>query len=170
MNKTTHLLIHHTEVDSKISQFPAVERYHKSKGFPISSLGFHVGYHYMIDTKGRVIKARLDSDEGAHTLLGWNQKSIGICLDGNFNEHPPTKEALISLRILIKDYNLPYLLHRDADTNRTCPGFYFTKELLETAIPRIPSPEEYQKQAEIKRQLSFIQILINALISFISKK
>lgn len=65
-----------------------------------SSLGFYVGYHYLIEKTGAIRQARADDDEGAHTI-GQNLKSIGICLAGNFDVDVPTMAQVESLGALL---------------------------------------------------------------------
>ena len=130
MNKPEVTIIHHTAVGGNSHQFNAVNSYHRSKGFPKSSLGYYVGYHYMIGKDGNIAQARLHSDIGAHTV-GWNDRSIGICLSGNFNYERPTQRQLEALRGLVKRLGLPADLHKFRQINRTCPGDNFTLDLLD---------------------------------------
>ena len=63
--------------------------------------------------------------KGAHTLYE-NGKSIGICLDGNFEEDSISKEQLESLinigTSLVIKYNLEDVVgHRDCNETK-CPG------------------------------------------------
>ena len=157
MNKPTHLIIHHSGVQTPYSQFNAIDNYHKSVGNTRSSLGFYIGYHKHIAPNGYVTTARADSDDGEHTLLGWNRKSIGVCLDGDFNKGVPTQAQLTALRALIKQYSLPYMFHKEADTRRTCAGVYFTKELLDVKPQLIPSGETDKAKA-LQRHYRAVQI------------
>jgi len=130
--------------------------------FPKSGLGFWVGYHKMIDRYGRIYTARLDETIGSHTLNGWNTKSIGICLDGNFNIEAPTQAQLMSLRSLIKQYRLPYKFHWELDGRRTCAGFYFTHALLKVDY-KLETLGEKNKCEQIKEQLSITRRLLKKL-------
>ena len=131
INNPTHIILHHTSVSSANPQFNAVNNYHKSLNFPESSLGFNVGYHKFFERDGTVIIARAKTDEGAHTLKGWNRKSLGYCLAGNFDVESPTDAQIDSVRNEMEKDGLPFLLHREADTDRTCPGRYFSRDLVE---------------------------------------
>ena len=167
MNNAKTIIIHHSNVDKPLSQFPAIERYHKSLGFPLSSMGFFTGYHRLIDKEGRIITARADKDTGAHSI-GWNNKSIGICLMGDFNRFVPTKPQLNSLREIIKGYNLPYLFHHEAQVNRTCAGFYFTRDLIDKK-PQTEPLVEVDKKRAIQRQIWSIQAILNRIRVMITK-
>lgn len=123
----TRIIWHHSADDSEKPQLQKIEEYHASRGFPISSLGRHVGYHYLVEQNGDVIQCRKEDEIGAHDH-GENINSIGICLAGNFSIRYPSKEALraaVHLLWQIKQrHNIPITRiepHRwDDDTE--CPG------------------------------------------------
>lgn len=101
MSRTiTKIIVHHTADASGASQFDKVDRYHESRGFPKSKLGYFVGYHYFIERDGKVKQARLDSEVGAHDK-GENYESIGIGLAGNFDEEFPTNAQIDALQKLL---------------------------------------------------------------------
>lgn len=164
-NKATHIIIHHTSVNSDKSQFQAVNNYHKSLGFPQSpSSLLYIGYHWFLERDGTTIRAKKDKDEGAHTLGGWNKKSIGVCLAGDFSLETPSEAQIASLRVLIHEYNLPYLLHSEAQSNRTCPQF--TKEELVYWLKTGRDEEDLAKCEAINKEL---RTTIDIIIQWISK-
>ena len=166
-NYPEKIILHHSGVDSSGNQLTAINRYHKSRGFPLSELGWYVGYHELIEKDGRIIKTRESYEEGAHTLNDWNRKSIGICLIGNFHVHAPTQAQLVALQGLIDKYNLPYIFHKDADERRTCAGRYLTRDLVESK--REPDPIlEIEKREELKKYLSLLQRLVAQLQKLLS--
>lgn len=177
-NFPTHVIVHHTAVSSTSPQFDAVDNYHKSLDFPKSSLGYYMGYQYFIERTGEVKIARKDSDEGAHTLNGWNRKSIGICLAGNFDTETPTDAQIVALRALIKRYDYPFLLHREADTRRTCPGRFFSRDLLlitqvddidqQKAIALKQEVDKLRKEnSRLKKTIDFLN---NFIVKYILRK
>ena len=98
-----------------------VDAWHKAKGWD------GIGYNWFIEKSGLVKKGRDENKIGAHTI-GYNDKSIGICLAGNFDATLPTKEQTESLRKLLKEkmtqYNVPLeniVPHRKF-ANKTCYG------------------------------------------------
>jgi len=100
-NIPIQIIVHHTAAVAPIPQFEAINEWHKARKFPISSLGFYVGYHYVIEKDGTVQQARKDNEEGAHTY-GQNFNSIGICLVGDFDFEWPTHEQIVSVGALIE--------------------------------------------------------------------
>jgi len=172
-NKPEAVIIHHTAVKSSSPQLHAVDRYHKNQGFPKSSILYYVGYHWFIEKDGTTTRTRKDNDEGAHTLGGWNTKSIGICLAGDFNEERPTPQQIVSLNNLIDNYkNLGITdvkLHREAQLNRTCPGNNFTRDYIENVNMEEDSTKCEALKKEIKKQQDTINWLKDILAKLIRK-
>lgn len=125
--KPARVIWHHSADDSDKAQLQKVEAYHTERGFPVSSLGYHVGYHYFIEQSGDVIQCRREDEIGAHDQ-GENVNSLGICLAGNFSLRYPSKEQLRAATQLLwnitRRHNIPITRiepHRwDDDTE--CPG------------------------------------------------
>ena len=134
VNRPQYLIVHHVGgtdanplLDTSNQSFETVNAYHKIAFDFKSSLGYYIGYHYYISKNGILRQGRLDTDEGAHTL-GYNNKSIGICLAGNFDAKLPTPEQTSALKILLEkkksQYNIPsqnIVAHR-MFANKTCFG------------------------------------------------
>jgi len=117
------LIVHHTAVsrDDNPEQFDAVKNYHISKGWG------DIGYHYFIEPDGEIKNGREDHVTGAHTI-GYNDKSLGICLTGNFDQEDPTIGQMDSLRRLLNELMVEYKVVRDnivphrKFANKTCYG------------------------------------------------
>lgn len=134
MNNPKYIIVHHTGgtdtnplQDSSGFTFDQCNEQHKKSFNMISTLGYYVGYHYYISKDGTVKQARLDIDEGAHTI-GYNSQSIGICLAGNFDATLPTDAQVKSLTTLLQQkatqYNVPLeniIPHRHF-AKKTCYG------------------------------------------------
>ena len=93
-----------------------------------------IGYHYLIDARGRIFEGRPISWQGAHAGDSLqNRRNIGICLLGNFNKHNPTRESERALRGLLEDlrgiHDIPrkkVFVHSEF-TNTECPGRHLTE-------------------------------------------
>lgn len=112
-NHPEYLIIHHTGgtdkyplMDTSNHTAQIVEGWHLSKGWD------GIGYHYFIEADGDVWYGRPEHRNGAHAI-GYNTKSIGICLAGNFDATLPTKEQEESLRILLLDLSEEYGISKD---------------------------------------------------------
>ena len=134
--KPQYIIIHHSWTEDGISlDTPAIKRYHTK------TLGWSdIGYHYLLEKyfgEWQILKGRMDTDIGAHTK-GFNDKSIGICLVGNFDSHPPDNAALTLLARLVRSlqeiHDIPIknvIGHRESYTLlgqpviKTCPGEKF---------------------------------------------
>ena len=100
LNKPNKIIVHHTAASSPDPQFAAIDSWHKDRDFPRSSLGYYVGYHYVIERDGQLKTARAEWEEGAHTV-GQNTQSIGVCLVGNFDNEDPTAQQKATLGDLL---------------------------------------------------------------------
>ena len=121
------IIWHHSADVSSDPQFEKIDRYHKKQSFPKSSMGYFVGYHYLIEYDGTIKQARAESEIGAHDA-GENPNSLGICLTGDFNILMPTEAQAISAALLVGQirsrWNIPVTRiepHRWDDTT-DCPG------------------------------------------------
>lgn len=113
LNTPEFLIVHHTGgtkknplLDTSHHTFEIIDEYHKSLGWE----GF--GYHYFIDKAGALKAGRAENYHGAHTK-GYNTRSIGICLAGNFDFSLPTAEQIATLKILLRDLRVKYLIPRE---------------------------------------------------------
>jgi len=92
-----------------------------------------IGYHYLIDARGRIFEGRPITWQGAHAgNNSKNRRNIGICLLGNFNKHTPTLQSERALRGLLGDlgrvHDIPrskIFVHSEF-TNTECPGRHLT--------------------------------------------
>lgn len=156
-------------------QFNAVNEYHKSEGFPLSSLGYFVGYQRMI-TGGKNYQARVDSEMGAHTNqvengVSINCLSLGICFGGDGDiEYPQAADYdLLQKQIWAWQdmYGIPndrVKYHRFFNTAKTCPGSLlgddWMKHLLDRAPIAKPADQEAKQVAILTQQISWLQQLI----------
>jgi hypothetical protein len=117
------IVIHHSASGSN-TPISEIDRWHKQREFPKSTLGFYVGYHYVILSSGQVIQTRRDIEIGAHSPP--NDGAIGVCVVGNFELSEPTKDQITSLVKVVdelkKVYNITEVWgHKDRNST-ACPG------------------------------------------------
>jgi len=119
-NVPTCIVVHNA--DAKICSVQEVHQWHLGNGWT------GIGYHYFIRKDGSIYRGRPEWAQGAHAL-GYNTKSIGICLEGKFMVEVPTQEQLNSLKDLITDIRSRYKdihVYGHKELNNTdCPGIYF---------------------------------------------
>lgn len=122
--KTDLIVVHHTgnPTDDDLSA-EQIHRAHVNMGWA------GIGYHYVIRKDGTVEAGRPVDKVGAHAY-GFNSRSVGIMVCGNFDIGVPTKAQLNTLPMLIaelcKKYNLiaskdVVVGHRDLMATQ-CPG------------------------------------------------
>lgn len=127
VNKPKRIIVHHDGVSRKGPSLHIVNQAHKQRTFPISKLGWYVGYHWVIEKDGTFARTRYDDEIGAHTI-GQNDCSIGIFLAGNFDKELPTKAQEVSLGMLLQHYTRLYNIDESEIgphrwySNKTCYG------------------------------------------------
>jgi hypothetical protein len=87
-----------------------------------------IGYHFLIDSAGRIFEGRELGWQGAHAGGVNNNQNLGVCLLGDFREARPTDAALKSLGLLLDDLMSEYRIpksrvypHKQFATTE-CPG------------------------------------------------
>ena len=125
--KPQRIVWHHSGTNKVPYGYPEINIDHKKRGFPISKLGYYVGYHYVVAKNGHVMQCRLETETGAHDA-GENLNSLGICLLGDFNTARPTEEQAATAAALVgalrSRHNIPISRiepHR-WDDSTDCPG------------------------------------------------
>lgn len=113
MNTPKYLIIHHTGgtdknplLDTSNHTMETVDAYHKSLGWD------GIGYNWYIEKSGLLKKGRDEAKTGAHTI-GYNDKSIGICLAGNFDATMPTNEQIATLQRLLVEKVAQYGISKE---------------------------------------------------------
>ncbi len=139
----THIIIHHSATEEGDSLL--FDRVHLDKGWD------GVGYHFVIDngTKGRVdgqieVSPRwLKQIPGAHCKAdGMNERAIGICLVGNFNDDVPSASQMAALVTLVKRLQEYYQIplnqikgHGQVSGAKTdCPGRRFPWDVFKRSL------------------------------------
>lgn len=147
----------HAGLNDNSPKYIVVHHAASGTGFTVDDcINFHVekrgwewgGYTYFIEWDGSVYQMRPDTTHGAHAP-GYNKKSIGICLAGNFDLMKPSRKQESSLRQLIlfiqNKYSIPtekIILHRDTK-DTACPGKNITSEYIHTLLLQTNPLAEY---------------------------
>jgi hypothetical protein len=120
---TDMIVIHHTAMDDM--SVDDIHELHLTKGWA------GIGYHKVILPDGTVLDGRPEGMIGAHAL-GANPRSIGIVLDGDYEDRPPKSAQMDSLvkltHALMEKYHIPLehvVPHRDVTEGTSCPGKQF---------------------------------------------
>lgn len=155
------IIVHHSADGQTAHQFDKINAYHKTLDFPISNLGFYVGYHYVIEHDGSIRAARSEDEIGAHDT-GENLNSVGICFAGNFNETSPTVEQVKAYAELVHEirgtWRIPIIHiepHRLDDTT-DCPGTRILDEgLIYMYLDNINDPR-YREVSDLLKQTNLL--------------
>lgn len=152
------IIIHHSVSSRDKTKIHDIEEWHKLR-WPdfVSSLGWHIGYHFVITGDGKITQTRACSEMGAHSIP--NEGRIGICLTGNFEEEEVTKEQTNSLVGLLERLKIELSLddtkifgHREKGKT-LCPG----KNLMKWV-------NLYRKVGFLQKQIQKLKDLISSFL------
>jgi len=158
MRTYEYLVLHHSLTSDNVllADSIAIRKYHmETNGWA------DIGYHYVIEKVAGIVTTSVGrplQNSGAHCIeAGMNEKSIGICVVGNFDETLPsldlTKYVAQLCMAFMVNYNIPawkVIGHRDAgmmagfDWRRigstgirefkTCPGILWPEAMLQSML------------------------------------
>ncbi len=131
LNDPKNIIIHHAL--AKRCTIWDIHRWHLDNGW------FGYAYHFFVNKDGGIYRGRPDLANGGHTKeQNMNRKSLGICLEGCYQEYKnqtdtevPSKQlnALIELiKFLMVHYAIPVekvFPHHYFANYKLCPGNYF---------------------------------------------
>jgi hypothetical protein len=142
-----YIVIHHSGVDT--GTVKGMDRYHRD----VRHMENGLAYDFVIGNgsgmeDGEVAVSRrwtLQLDGGHLASEAQNKIALGICLVGNFDEHPPTRKEMESLRALVVALMARCNLtpsavrtHQQINIIHTrCPGTHFPTKAF---IDSLPSP------------------------------
>lgn len=138
--RTDFIILHHAAGTGSVE---AVNAYHKRRGWK------GIGYNFYVRRDGSVWEGRGLDKVGAHTA-GFNENSIGICAEGNFEKEKMSeaqKKALTELLAFVwgKFPNAKVIRHR-AVAATACPGRnYPIDAIIEGARKITDVPKEAEK-------------------------
>ena len=129
MNNPEYIIIHHTALPYTTTSVEAIRRWQVDKrGFG------DIGYHFVVRSArglGVAEPGRDVTKRGAH-CVGYNSRSIGVCIAGDWSKMDPSahrrifERAVALVRKLQEEYSIStenVLGHREAHPGHTdCPG------------------------------------------------
>jgi N-acetylmuramoyl-L-alanine amidase len=159
------IIIHHSfSPDGEVRNWDSLRKYHmsyrrdgriitreeydfaKAKGVgrleePWTDIGYNLGIE-SVNGKLTVLKGRPIGTAGAHAI-GFNDKSIGICLVGNYDMEKPSDERLYIVSSLCRQLQFEFHIPRDqvighretflkrgVPVEKSCPGEHFNLNAL----------------------------------------
>jgi len=136
-----YIVIHHTATNSgSVESINASHLKNKDKN---GNPWLGIGYHFVIGNGDGMSDGAIEQTfrwrtqiQGAHagsTNKDYNERGIGICLVGNFENSPPTAAQRKSVKLLVKTLRTEYKIatvdvvgHKDIRASATeCPGKLF---------------------------------------------
>jgi N-acetyl-anhydromuramyl-L-alanine amidase AmpD len=121
LRRIRRIIVHHS-ASGLNTRYDEIELWHVQRGFRC------IGYHYVIESDGRLLVGRPLPEMGAHTR-GHNGDSIGVCCVGDNTQnldrwHEAQVETLWKVvkacRLLWPDIQV--VGHKDFNPQTECPG------------------------------------------------
>ena len=133
----SRITVHHSATGTRElgggSEREVAEELRHTQRVHMEDRGFgDIGYHFLIDPKGRIYEGRSLAYQGAHSYGQNNVDNIGVCLLGNFDVERPTPQALAVLERLVEALRerhrirLDHVYGHDHFRTTQCPGRYLT--------------------------------------------
>jgi len=193
MNNPKYIIIHSSDVGHKTvpNQFKNINDYHRDvREFPISSLGYFIGYHQLITGDINYV-CRKESDVGAHCNqqldgVSMNFQSLGVCVGFDGDVEYPSQNQYNLLQQQVWHWQDKYAItndkvffHRKFATWKTCPGGLITDAWLKQLLMRpVTTPASVRvatesctfEKKEIEKQNSqifYLRTFINFLLKYI---
>lgn len=144
--KTDFIVLHHAA--AKSCTVTDVHLWHLGNGWA------GIGYHYFVSKKGEVFRGRPEAVVGAH-VQGYNEASIGICFEGDFEKEeisPEQEKAGIKLlQLLTKRYSKAKIVRHKDLMSTSCPGKNFPDRIIiegsKPAEEKAPQVDEETRKA-----------------------
>jgi GT2 family glycosyltransferase len=161
------IVIHHSATD-ELCSVTKIRQAHLDRGWD------DIGYHWLIDQQGFLHKGRPDHIPGAH-VLGFNERSLGICVIGNFDLSAISDAAFETLGnflcILCVKYAIPVeniIGHNDAPnaSSTDCPGLNL-KSLLPELRKFVYDLVLNSKHRAVNRSIFFCGLIHNGINNII---
>ena len=152
LERVDFVVLHHSAGSGSLKQVHDYHRY--VNGWS------GIAYHLYVRRDGTVWRARPIDARGAH-CRGWNDRSIGICFEGNFDREEMGKEQLDAgreaVRYVLGIYPGAIIAGHGELCTTACPGKFFPlaelKEVGKTVKSGDVCPEwarrEYERAAEL---------------------
>lgn len=165
MRQITEIVVHHSDTSKDLTLEKAVKsfndnhyrRLYKPYKQPLSGVdgSDYIAYHILIDKDGKERRTRLDKKVGYHASnLDANNRSVGICLIGDFDTEPPTTAQLRTLERIIAEYKAKYSIEKVSGhrhyAKKSCPGNFFTDDMLEALSRDVEPPVPDDDREAIK--------------------
>jgi N-acetyl-anhydromuramyl-L-alanine amidase AmpD len=141
------IVIHHSA--SRSGSVESIHREHSERKDGNGNRWLGIGYHFVIGNGHGMGDGKIEATfrwneqiHGAHSGNAmFNARGIGICLIGNFEDHPPTPKQVKAVRELVKTLAVRHQISRSkvmghGDVKATaCPGKHFPLKELRAVIP-----------------------------------
>ena len=144
--KWEYIVLHHSATEGATVE--AIDAAHRARKDAVGRPWLGIGYHFVVGDGRGIPDGEIeptfrwrDQIHGAHAGDRLhNDSGIGLCLVGNFDEHPPTQRQVAATKQLIADLCTTYdiddshvIVHKDLSATN-CPGKLFDLQEFLTPV------------------------------------
>ena len=153
--KTTAIVVHHS-ASRPSTTFNEIKKWHTDP--PPRGRGWdNIGYHWVILEDGTTVPGRPE-DEWGTQVANFNDRSVGICLTGDFRTDIPTAKQIDALLVLlirlVRKYKLKYWnIYGHRDIKR-----FF---IFNTTATDCPGKNLYNELPDIRKRVAVAQLAVN---------
>ena len=150
------IVIHHALAKKCTAQ--DIHKWHIDRGWQ------GIAYHYFIAKGGKIYRGRKEGQQGGHLYGDQNRNTLGICLEGCYEDYKDQTDkvvpeaqliALIELcKDIMKRWNIPVFQvkpHNVYNSAKKCPGDYFPWKRLIDSL----TIAEYQREIQKNCRFSY---------------
>lgn len=141
-----YIVLHHSATES--GNVDSIDREHRKRRDQSGNPWLGIAYHFVIGNGEGMADGHIEPTfrwtqqlHGAHAgEADYNEHGIGICLIGNFDEHPPTARQMASttrlIRALHREFHIApdHMLPHHELKATACPGRHFPWEHVAESI------------------------------------
>lgn len=142
-SKTLYIILHHAAASSSSPE--AIHEWHLQQGWA------GAGYNYLVRKDGTIYILRPENTVGAH-CKGYNDVSVGVCCEGNFEVEQmgqTQKAALIELVCYLKKkYPDASIVEHKELAATACAGKNFPFAEIKLAVSNLLTKETQQAQSQ----------------------
>lgn len=146
LKKVDYIVLHHEAGTGSVED---VHRYHLNKGWA------GIAYHYFVRLDGSIYRGRPENMQGGH-CSGYNNRSLGICAEGNFETQTMPDAQRDALRALVSDVHGRYpeaKVVRHSDLLATaCPGKNYPFDYITSEEEIDVNNPIYEKKEDVAAQ------------------
>ena len=140
---TTLIVLHHAAANGNVE---SIHRYHRD------TLGWAgIAYHFYIRKDGNIWRGRDLDWVGGHSGQPYDNYSVGICCEGNFDEETMSEtqrnSVIECVKYCLNKYPKASIVRHSDIKPTNCPGKNYPFDIIVKESIKVAKPSEWAKEA-----------------------